>query len=281
LLTSIEGQTEVPDEVVIVISGTKDQHCDVIQRSLKAFCDQVALKVLCVAELQVTPVSRNQAVAAAQGDILSFIDSDDFMFKERIEVTKKLFAAHQPRMLLHGFSASMSEPPSMLAALPDIQGRLYDGNALFDAAKETEKKHLWLTVAGASAVMHSMVSVDSKSFVKFRPDKSAIEDSWFVREMIATYGRDNRTGLFLDAPLGWYMPTDHKRKACAQHIADGNKQMEGGSLSSAEALFRSCIKIEPQHATAHSMLGAVLEKQGRSSEAEGNHRLVREMGAGS
>jgi len=168
LLQSIGKQTSLPEEVVIVISDTQGKECSDIQRTPKAFCERVALNVLCVPDLQVTPISRNQAAAAATGTILSFIDSDDFMFKERIEVIKKLFAEHQPRMLLHGLSAKQAEPPSVLAAWQDFQ--LYDGEALFDAAKATEKKQLWLSVDGASEVMHSMVSVDSGSFLPFRPD---------------------------------------------------------------------------------------------------------------
>jgi hypothetical protein len=57
---------------------------------------------------------------------------------------------------------------------------------------------------------------------------------------------------------GWYMPTQHKRRACDQQIVDGKAKMAGGS----------CIAVEPRHATAHTMLRATLEKQGRSTEAE-------------
>ena len=45
LLQSIGKQTSLPEEVVIVISDTQGKECSDIQRTLKAFCERVALNV--------------------------------------------------------------------------------------------------------------------------------------------------------------------------------------------------------------------------------------------
>ncbi len=56
--------------------------------------------------------------------------------------------------------------------------------------------------------------------------------------------------------------------------ADGNRLLGEGDLEKAQDRFEHALRIDPQHSEAHVKMGVVVERQGRSGEAETHSRAA-------
>src|SRR5262245_42482165 len=70
LMDSLVVQTCLPDEVVIVDGGSRDQTAAIIQ----SYADRLPLRVLVEPGCNIS-AGRNRAIAAAQGDIIAVTDA--------------------------------------------------------------------------------------------------------------------------------------------------------------------------------------------------------------
>jgi hypothetical protein len=162
------------------------------------------LRMFCVSTLQYQSVSRQNASTFAEGSIISFIDADDIMFPNRLEVILSLFLKHTAYMILHGFTNDMHHKTHINWTQVDIR----DGNELYDIERSTIDKHAWLI----AEIMHSQVSVlrNVCYFVKFRTEREfyRTEDASSVRDVISLFGRKTNTAIFINTPLSWHVPRE-------------------------------------------------------------------------
>jgi len=94
-------------------------------------------------------MSRQNVSIFAEASIISFIDADDIMCPNRLEVIVSLFLKHNAFMVLHGFTNDMHHKTHINWTQVDIR----DGNELYDIARSTIDKHAWLI----EEIMHSQV----------------------------------------------------------------------------------------------------------------------------
>ena len=204
LLQSINMQTFLPLEVIIVISNTSQTECAIFNHRLQLMFYASVLRMFCVSKLQYQSVSRQNASTFAEGSMISFIDADDIMFPNRLEVILSLFLKHTAHMILHGFTNDMHHKTHINWTQVDIR----DGNELYDIERSTIDKHAWLI----AEIMHSQVSVlrNVCYFVKFRTEREfyRTEDASFVRDVISLFGRKTNTAIFINTPLSWHVPRE-------------------------------------------------------------------------
>ena len=204
LLQTINIQTQIPFEVIIVMSNTKENDCNPFKQRLKSVYNASVLHLHCIVKLQYQSISRQNASTFAHGTVISFIDADDVMFPNRIEVISSLFRKFKSFMVLHGFS-NKAKP---IWNNDWKEARLMDGIKLFDIAKQTRPHHAWLI----EEIMLSQVSVykDVCRLVEFRTAKKfyRTEDAWFVRDVISYFGRKSNTAIFINFALSWHVPRE-------------------------------------------------------------------------
>jgi hypothetical protein len=96
LLDSIEKQTILPDKVVVSTSSTKEFK----NNNIYSF----PLEIIAVEEKNNAAKNRNRAVSLLTDmDFISFIDADDVMHPQRIEMLLKVFKEHDSDIILHNY----------------------------------------------------------------------------------------------------------------------------------------------------------------------------------
>lgn len=83
-LASIESQTRAPDEVIVIDDGSTDETASVVT----AFKEQSSLNV--ILEQQTNrglAATRNVGIRRASSELVAFLDADDIMYREFLELT--------------------------------------------------------------------------------------------------------------------------------------------------------------------------------------------------
>lgn len=96
-LDSIFSQTYPKLQVIAVDDGSKDGTWDM----LKKYPDR-RLEVFRLATNQGPPAARNVALSATRGDLITFFDSDDLMYRQAIERRVDYLLAHPSAMAVYG-----------------------------------------------------------------------------------------------------------------------------------------------------------------------------------
>ena len=202
LLQSIQSQTLHPLEIIVVISNCSRERCRNFKTIVTSWFVASKINIYCKKQLQLQSLSREEAASYARGSVVSFIDADDMMYPNRLEVISILFRSYRPLMVLHGFSNSRIPPyDTQWKTAPIISGE-----SLYDIAKSTEVRRVYLL----ASVVHSHMSVlrGTLNMVKFRKEKKFYrsEDALFIRDFISFFCKRNTTAIFIDTPLSWYVP---------------------------------------------------------------------------
>jgi glycosyltransferase involved in cell wall biosynthesis len=96
LLDSIEKQTILPDKVVVSTSSTKEFK----NNNIYSF----PLEIIAVEEKNNAAKNRNRAASfLTDMDYITFIDADDVMHPQRIEILLNVFKEHDSDIILHNY----------------------------------------------------------------------------------------------------------------------------------------------------------------------------------
>ena len=183
LLSSIESQTMLPDEVVYVVSGVTK-------------CPNISnWKVICVRNRLKAGSARNIAWNHSTSELVSFFDADDLLYPERLEVILRNFDDDM-QLLLHEFSPVPLSQHKMQMSPP-----FEDGGMIYDAMALTEGKQLYLHSKMTNGHVTVRRDVDCARFVDVWG-----EDSIFVRGCVKRLGRSPRAMRFIRHPLSRYGP---------------------------------------------------------------------------
>jgi len=103
LLDSIQNQTILPDKVVVSCSSSDDTDFDNYNEKLKTY--SFLLQIITNKEKKGAAQNRNIAASKlAEMDYITFIDADDIMHPQRIEILLKVFESNDSDIILHNFS---------------------------------------------------------------------------------------------------------------------------------------------------------------------------------
>lgn len=119
LVESLRNQTLQPCEIVVALSQTTPETAAALETRLRLNFAEV--KVVATTAHQAPGQNRNRAAAAARGKLLSFIDADDSMHHQRLEILNDVFEAlgdgappgwggqdPTPACVLHSFTTSQN-----------------------------------------------------------------------------------------------------------------------------------------------------------------------------
>jgi len=137
-LESVFGQTRAPDEVLVVDDGSTDDTRDV----LDAYRDRVRVVHQ---ENSGRSGARNRAVEEAQGELLSFLDSDDRWLSDKLEREVPVLEREDRVSMVHGHV--------------DVIGA--DGDVLAD---ETARHHELFSAAHRKGVSYVGYAFDCRCF---------------------------------------------------------------------------------------------------------------------
>eukprot|EP00937_MAST-01D_sp_MAST-1D-sp2_P002288 g2288.t1 len=172
--------------------------------------------------------SRQQASLLTCAEIISYIDADDAMFKQRIEIVKKVFATHMPKLFVHGFEeaeykAGGANKEHSASEIATAWSKLEFGERLHDATRERPPGQMWIALhhecsgigglfVRSLCVHHAHNSIRASlvrdGLVRWTdsPEFYRTEDSKFVSDVILHYGRHPDTAIFMPLALTYYVP---------------------------------------------------------------------------
>lgn len=108
-IVSINNQTVLPFEIVVSVSNITDM------KSVKNICDNISkvskipIKFKYTYEKKYAGENRNICVNESEGNIVSFIDADDLMHKDRIKILNEIFIKYNECIgILHYFVENRS-----------------------------------------------------------------------------------------------------------------------------------------------------------------------------
>jgi glycosyltransferase involved in cell wall biosynthesis len=104
LLDSIQNQTVIPDKVVVSCSSSKnsDFELDCYLEKLQQYT--FSLEIITSEEKKNAAQNRNIAASKLSDvDYITFIDADDVMHPQRIEILLNVFQLHESDIVLHNY----------------------------------------------------------------------------------------------------------------------------------------------------------------------------------
>lgn len=112
-IKSIANQIVLPNEVIISISSIEKDSMEMTKITtellLAKYRDILNIIVLYAEHKQYAGINRNIAVSESTGDIVSFIDADDTMYRNRLYVIRNIFELYPDCMgILHHFTENGS-----------------------------------------------------------------------------------------------------------------------------------------------------------------------------
>ena len=110
-IRNVSNQKRAPDEVVIALSGVSDATSKSLEKKLRQIAKYLfSVRVLGTSDHLSAGANRNRAAVNSKGDIISFMDADDVMNKNRIEIIESEFNAHpSASIILHSYSLKSHE----------------------------------------------------------------------------------------------------------------------------------------------------------------------------
>ena len=192
LISSIDDQTILPYQIIISISDYNDNDSKVLQEFYNINFPNLNIVILNQLNEAYAGENRNRGCKVCTTKYVTFIDADDLMVKNKIEIVLELFQNNDMDALIHTFGDK-------------------DTNKLFD--NETMKivkeksRCIWLNhncIGLKNIIHHGHITVKKSIFDVIHQDSSMKrgQDSHFVREII-----NNDFKLYLiDKSLSIYRP---------------------------------------------------------------------------
>lgn len=202
----IEG-TVVPDEIIIAVSEITDEQGFSLQKSLTEVFANIRILPT---QLKCGPgVNRNRGAAVVAGDVISFIDADDIIHPQKIEIVKYVFEKYKPSIFLHSMILGLDGDFPVYENLQELENtvQVVKGDEIYKNTFGTGNRYyrpasnIWAdnTAGGSlhhghSSVLASVVKgIDAIEFGNYVPG----EDGNFCRDVLFKH----RSMIFWALPL--------------------------------------------------------------------------------
>jgi hypothetical protein len=105
LIDNINKQTKLPNDIIIALSGTTDLVSKQIEIDLNNI-SKVPVKITNTTDKNYAGINRNRVAETSTNDYIVFLDADDFMHPQRIEIVDKVLKKNnKPVGLIHGLTS--------------------------------------------------------------------------------------------------------------------------------------------------------------------------------
>lgn len=164
-IDSVLGQTRPADEIIVV----DDASTDGTLRILESYGSRIHL-IKRARNSGICPVTRNQAVAAATGDLIAFLDSDDVWYPEKLARQAAFMEANPDVLLSHTMCDVINHESITLHARHSVDAIPSTG-MIFDDLLD----HCWITI---SMVMVRRSLFDEVGLFNVDPPYGYLGEDW-------------------------------------------------------------------------------------------------------
>lgn len=197
LLDSVKKQTVKPDEIIIGHSEMNEHQAKELE---KKYSD-LKIKVISTEKKQYAAANRNMAASGNTSDYISFMDADDMMLDNKIEILKKIIIEEKPLSIIHNYNSRNTK----YEISNNIKRKIY-GDEIYDSLKKSKTIHIT-----TFRVHHGHITISKEVFKNVKQDTSEKwrrgQDSKFIRDIFKHYGKDKKVMIYIDIPLTIYIPS--------------------------------------------------------------------------
>lgn len=200
LLPSIARQTVKPREVIVAMSDMSEEDGERAQRELSKI---FPVKVVATEAHQWAGQNRDRAAAAATSAIISFMDADDEMHDQRIQIVRDALESTEAACAIHGITLTNDTRHTNFANWSDYSFVTHHKYDMY-----TQPLEMWWEGKTYYPLHTGMPTCRASVFedVKFGWLPRG-QDGSFKNELLWRYS-DGQLVL-LDIPLGIYYPSTH------------------------------------------------------------------------
>jgi hypothetical protein len=213
LLRGVQRQTRPPREVIIAISETSEQSGRELQQRLSNIYPVI---VTTTTARQFAGENRNRAVALATSPIVSFIDADDEIHPQRLEVISDMIVETRAKCIVHSFVWNGHEVDRKRFdwhRANIIDGReYYERTIRFDNAPPGSEIRVIPRGLGITDYTVHQGHPSCQRSVALTVRQTAVprgNDCMFLRGVLHQYGPEPTSLMFVNLPLVYYHPSDH------------------------------------------------------------------------
>jgi glycosyltransferase involved in cell wall biosynthesis len=206
LLDSIQNQTIVPNKVVVSCSSTQksDLEFDCYFEKLQQY--SFYLEIITSEEKKNAAQNRNIAASKLSDmDYITFIDADDVMHPQRIEILLKVFQQHDSDIILHNYFIGVTFEKELLKKIEDSD-IIVRANSLRQHWSGCIEHHINYVDEG---IHHSQVSIKKEIFNKIKfPEEIEFnrkEDCIFCHRV---FSLPNTKNCYIANKLSYYSPSN-------------------------------------------------------------------------
>jgi len=196
LINSINNQKVRPNMIIIGHSEMSKKDAKKLEDKFRA--NPVKVIVISTPKKQWAAQNRNMAASINTCDYISFMDADDIMYPNRIQILLDIIKQYQPLSVIHNYT--MDTNYKYNNTIKDIKL----GKEVYDIGKKDNKTlHL-----SSIQVHHGHITIHKNVIKKIKQNETEKykrgEDSKFVRDILEYYGRNDKTMIYIDIPLSYY-----------------------------------------------------------------------------
>lgn len=200
LIININNQTKLPTDIIIGLSETNDIDAIKLELELNKI-SKVPVYISNVSNKAYSGINRNRIAYESSNDYIIYIDADDLMHPQRIEIVDKVLRDNnRPIGLIHGL---------VLYDNSNIKFNNWDtwnGKKLYNYHKnivpETKSFHLNTINVHHGHPIYSRNIFNNIQYTNMRRG----QDVRMVRDILNYYGDSNKNLHYINIPLSNYYP---------------------------------------------------------------------------
>lgn len=202
LVESMRDMTRLPDELIIAISETTRGRASEL---LKEFEDvPVELVISPVEHKALAGENRNRGARLSKCDLVSFMDADDRMHPQRLEIILAVYGKLRSRCIVHTYT--MRENGETLPGAADSV-EVYAGDIFHQKRRVEVEPHLdkW---PFRHSIHHGHVTVEKSLFNHLEQNGKMKrgQDADFLMRILTKWRGEKRCMSGIDMPLSMYRP---------------------------------------------------------------------------
>lgn len=200
LLRSIDQQTRKPNQIVVAVSDSQES-----QESLEKHIfniTQIPTLVLVDSDKHFAGSNRNRAASRAIGDYILFMDADDLMHPQYVEIICDIFQKYDPIAIVHEYARSMSAIPNVISKYV-----VRDGEWLYNLHHNNPPRNQSNIGLPHNTLHHGHISIKRKVYEDGlrQSNRRRGQDAEYLRKLLDYYNYlGPKNVMFAEVPLSVY-----------------------------------------------------------------------------